>query len=188
MTNIGVETELKIPVNDLATVRDSLRNVEAALEMASAREVNVVFDSADGRLSTDGCVLRLRRYGDRRVLTFKGPPSYDGPIKTRTEHELHIEGVEAMGRIFECLGFNPVARYEKDRECWRIGEVAVVLDHTPMGDFVEVEGPAAQLVEVARSLGLDPTQAVRGSYLALWREYREKRPESGLPADMIFEP
>ena len=188
MTNTGVETELKIPVDDLTTVRDCLRKLEAELVTASAREVNVLLDAADGRLAADGCVLRLRRYGDRRVLTFKGPPSFHGRVKTRAEHETVIESLESMSRILENLGFMPAARYEKDRESWQLGAVAVVLDHTPMGDFVEVEGPSTELEAVARSLGLDPETAVRGSYMDLWQEFREQEPGRQLPLDMVFDP
>jgi len=64
----------------------------------------------------------------------------------------------------------------------------VVLDHTPMGDFVEVEGPSHTLETTARAIGLDPSTAVRGSYLSLWREYRERRIHEDLPRDMVFEP
>jgi hypothetical protein len=62
----------------------------------------------------------------------------------------------------------------------------VTLDHTPMGDYVEVEGMPRELYGVARMLGLDPLTAVPGSYVSLWQQYRSARPELGLPADMVF--
>jgi adenylate cyclase class 2 len=181
-----VETELKIPVADLAQVRSVLAARGATLVSVKEREVNLLLDTADRDLAARGCVLRLRRYGARRVLTFKGPPSYEGPIKSRTEHELEIGNLETMLAVFEALGFSGVARYEKDREAWRFEGVEVVLDHTPMGEFVEVEGLSSQLEAVARSLGLDPTDAVRGSYMSLWLEFRTRNPERELPPDMVF--
>lgn len=186
MTETGVETELKIPVADLEGVRSILTARGATLINDTAREVNLLLDTADRELAARGCVLRLRRYGARRVLTFKGPASYDGPIKIRTEHELEIESLEKLLAVFEALGYSGVARYEKDREAWRFEGVDVVLDHTPMGEFVEVEGPSLQLESVARSLGLDPTHAVRGSYMSLWLEFRTRYPERELPPDMVF--
>lgn len=187
MTKSDVEIELKIPVNDLTAVRDRLREIDAGLDVASAREVNILLDSAEGRLAAAGAVLRLRRYSGHQMITFKGPASYQGAVKFRTEHETTVENLEAMQLILEDLGFSPVARYEKDRESWRVGAVVVVLDHTPMGDFVEVEGPRAEIESVANKLALDPASAVRGSYLALWRDYRQQRPELALPRDMVFE-
>jgi len=75
---------------------------------------------------------------------------------------------------------------KKDREEWLLEQCSVVLDHTPMGDFVEVEGPPERLERVARLLGLDAETAVRGSYVSLWVEYRELHPELDLPANMVF--
>jgi adenylate cyclase class 2 len=187
VTDSGVETELKIPVADLAQVRSRLADRGATLTSDNQREVNLLLDTADRELASRGSVLRLRRYGARRVLTFKGPATYEGPIKVRAEHELEIGDFETILAVFDALGFSGVARYEKDREVWRIEGVEVVLDHTPMGDFVEVEGPSSELESVALSLGLDPTDAVRGSYLSLWSEFRKRHPERELPPDMVFE-
>lgn len=187
MTDTGVETELKIPVQDLSVVRSTLSRLNAKLVKESSREVNLLLDTSIRELADRGCVLRLRRYGSRHILTFKGPASYDGPIKVRPEHELEIENVEKMLTVFEALGYTAVARYEKDRESWQMGKVAVVLDHTPMGDFVEVEGPSETLTATTRLLGLEPSNAVRGSYMSLWLDYRERYARRGLPVDMVFE-
>jgi adenylate cyclase class 2 len=92
-----------------------------------------------------------------------------------------------MMTILEHLGFNVFLRYEKDREEWLLGEVSIVLDHTPMGDFVEVEGPPEDLVRTAGVLGIDVGEAVRGSYTSLWQEHREAHPDLELPLDMVFD-
>ena len=76
-------------------------------------------------------------------------------------------------------------RYEKYRESWRLAEVRVDLRHTPMGDFLELEGPADSLAASARGLGLDPTLAVAKSYISLWRDHRRRHP--GLGRDMVFD-
>ncbi len=55
-----------------------------------------------------------------------------------------------------------------------------------MGDFVEVEGESELIGSVARSLGLDPSDAVPGSYMSLWSEFRARHPEMDLPPDMVF--
>ena len=186
MSSAGVETEIKIPAVDLDAVREALTRERATAVHPQAREVNLLLDTDDGRLRDAGTVLRVRRYGRRHILTFKGPAVYRGPVKERPEHEVEIEDAEKMLEIFDHLGLQIVARYEKDREMWVVDEVSVVLDHTPMGDFVEVEGPRERLRAVARSLGLDPSTAVMGSYLSLWREHRSGHPEMNLPVDMVF--
>jgi adenylate cyclase class 2 len=186
MSSAGVETEIKIPAADLDAVRKALTRERATATHPRGREVNLLLDTDDGRLQDAGTVLRLRCYGRRHTLTFKGPAVYYGPVKERPEHEVEIEDAEKMLEILDQLGLQVVARYEKDREMWLVDDVSVVLDHTPMGDFVEVEGPRERLQAVARSLGLDPSTAVRGSYPSLWREHRSRRQEMNLPADMVF--
>ena len=186
MSRVGVETEIKIPAVDLDAVREALARLCATAVHPQAREVNLLLDTDDGRLQGAGTVLRLRRYGRHHILTFKGPAVYHGPVKERLEHETEIENTEKMLEILDHLGLRAVARYEKDREMWLVDEISVVLDHTPMGDFVEVEGPRDRLQTAARSLGLDPSTAVRGSYLSLWREHRSRHPEHNRPVDMVF--
>jgi adenylate cyclase class 2 len=181
----NVESELKIPVESHRAVRASLQELGAVITHPAAREENALFD-AGGRLTDAGCVLRLRRYGNHHVLTFKGPARFDGPVKVRTEHELEIESTDAMRRVLEAVGFSVIIAYHKQRESWQLGDLSVVLDHTPMGDYVEVEGPESELERTARSLGLEPSCAVQGSYVSLWREYRARHPELDLPEDMVF--
>jgi len=181
-----LETELKIPVSDLGWVRGSLVRGAATQTHPKAREINILLDTEDGQLRRSDSILRLRNYGDEHILTFKGPVRYLGKIKQRPEYEIGCEDSGMMAELLEQMGFSAVARYEKDREMWRFGGVVVVLDHTPMGDFVELEGPPEMLDTAALSLGLDPRAAVRGSYLALWSGYKARHPDLDLPGDMVF--
>jgi adenylate cyclase class 2 len=181
-----LETELKIPVADHDSIRESLRGAGAVAIHAMAREVNLLFDTSDGKLRNASSLLRLRDYGGRQLITFKGAPRFTGAIKERPEFETRIGDLSSMVQILEGLDFRVFMRYEKDREEWMMGEISVVLDHTPIGDFVEVEGPADQLEEIARSLGLDVATAVRGSYVSLWHDYCASHPEQNLPIDMVF--
>lgn len=183
----GVESELKIPVADFAGVREALRRAGATEVQSMTREINLLFDTDDRRLEAAGCVLRLRRHGDRRRITFKGPVSYRGAVKQRPEHETEVSDLDQLQEIFVLLGFTLATRYEKDREEWRLDDISVVLDHTPMGDFVEVEGPPTKLQAAASALGLDAARGLRGSYVSLWREFRATHPARGLPTDMVFD-
>ncbi|MFC2144296.1 class IV adenylate cyclase [Acidobacteriota bacterium] len=186
MAEEPLESELKIPVADFEAVRASLRRERAVMVQTMAREINLLLDQHDARLRTAGSLLRLRQHGDRNILTLKGPASYRGAIKVRPERETAFSDLPRMLEIFEQLGFSVFMRYEKDREEWCLEEFSVVLDHTPMGDFVEVEGPSDGLERAAHLLGLDAAAAVRGSYVSLWLEYRALHPELDLPSDMVF--
>jgi adenylate cyclase class 2 len=188
MVSAGRETEIKLPVDDLEPIREALQLAGASMDHPMTRETNIVLDSADGRLRNSGSILRLRRYGSRCTVTYKGPASYEGTIKERIEHETEIADLDPLVEIFASLGFTQVARYEKDREEWMRDDVAIVLDHTPMGDFVEIEGAPEVLLSTAEALNLDPGKCVRGSYLTLWNEYRSSHPGMDLPADMVFTP
>ena len=184
----GIESELKIPVDDLHCVRSMLADRGGTCRHGMRREHNLVLDTADGTLASRGRLLRLRTVGTYHLLTFKGPASFRGAIKERAELEIEVESSQVMLAIFAELGVQPVVRYEKDREEWLLGGVAVCLDHTPMGEFVELEGDPERLAEVAAALLLDPAAAVADSYLGLWGEHRRRHPELRLPADMVFPP
>jgi adenylate cyclase class 2 len=181
-----VETELKIPIEDLAAVRARLEARGAHQIHPAQREINLLLDGPAGEITATGRVLRLRRIGDRSRLTLKGPATFAGNIKSREELEIEVSDLEALAAILARLGFEPVLRYEKDRETWRTSGVTVTLDHTPIGDFVELEGSAGQLEAAAAELGLDVDSAVRGSYSDLWMSFRDLHPELNLPDDMVF--
>ena len=49
--------------------------------------------------------------------------------------------------------------------------VSVTLDVLDFGWFVELEGPASALPEMARSFGLDPSRALKDSYSVMARKH-----------------
>lgn len=184
MSSTSHEEEIKIPVSNLETLRRRLVEVGGALEQAMQRERNVLLDTDRAALTDNGRALRLRTWAGRAMLTFKGPVTYDGPVKIREELETAVGDVDCLEAILGRLGLRPWIRYEKDRESWRLGPALVTLDHTPMGDFVEVEGPREEIGALAEKLGLDVGSAVRESYVSLWQSYRRVH---GLGRDMVFE-
>ena len=179
-----MEQEMKFRVPSLADVAARLRAAGAVMHAAAALEDNWVLDSADRTLASSGRLLRVRRWGGACVVTTKGPAAFAGGVKSREEHEAVVADAGDALTVFAALGFEPVRRYQKRREVWRLAGVEVALDETPMGAFVEVEGEAARLPAAARSLGLDPSNALAGTYLELWRRHRESHPEA--PEDMVF--
>jgi adenylate cyclase, class 2 len=177
----NLEKEIKFPGVELDRLRDRLIDLEAERVGPSQFEDNWILDRGDELLST-GRILRLRTDGNRARLTLKGPMRLEGNLKVREEHEVAIESADAARSLLEGLGFAVVRRYQKMREEWQLGGVTIALDHTPIGDFAEFEGEAAE--RVARRFGFDPERAERRSYLRLYADHLKEHPEA--PPDMVF--
>ena len=178
------ETEIKIPVADLAPCRSVLVSSGAVPLSEPHLERNTLFDDPEGRLVAAKEALRVRHARGRGILTFKGPASFDGPIKRREELEVEVSDPVLLETILERLGYAAKFRYEKRREEFRWRDCVVALDETPIGSFIEIEGEAGAIGEAVTALGLDAGNAARSSYAALYRRAREK--DSRLPPDMVF--
>jgi len=179
-----VEHEMKIPVPGLDGVRQRLGALGARILHARADEENWVLDDEGRRLAATGTLLRVRRYGDAALLTSKGPARFESGVKSRIEIECPVADVDSILSILAAVGLGVVRRYQKRREAWEIDGVTVALDETPMGPFVELEGPPERLARLAGSLGLRVEHAVHASYLALWEEFRRTHPALG--ENMLF--
>jgi predicted adenylyl cyclase CyaB len=140
--------------------------------------------------STRNTTLRLRvlNGGPRGVLTAKGPAAFDGGVKIREETEVDIPDVHAALDMLQQLGFRVAWTYPKERSMWMLDGVAVTLDVLEFGWFVELEGPAQVLPEVARSLGLDPANALRDSYSVMARKHQKAKKPTKSPAVAVATP
>jgi predicted adenylyl cyclase CyaB len=127
--------------------------------------------------STRRTTLRLRVLdgGPRGFLTAKGPARFEGRVKIREETEIAVSDAHATLDLLTQLGFQVAWSYPKRRAMWMLDGVAVTLDVLEFGWFVELEGPVTVLPEMARSLGLDPDQALRESYSVLARQFLKTR-------------
>ncbi|MBN1451848.1 MAG: class IV adenylate cyclase [Anaerolineales bacterium] len=180
----GQETEVKFYVKDLKRVEERLRALGARSIQARVYEVNLRYDLPDSSLRQGGKVLRLRQ--DERVrLTYKGPSQRSDGVLSRAEFETALDDFESGRNILEALGYIPVATYEKHRSTYELGELHIMLDELPYGDFVEIEGPdAPALQKASKELELDFSAAIPASYLALFEGLCQRR---GLdPAQLTF--
>src|SRR5437870_10779319 len=142
-------------------------------------EENVIFDTPQGGLAKHGQLLRIRTEtpearrksktnGSKRriVLTFKQPlahpesegtqSAHRGFYKVRDEIEMEATDAGTLTKIFEGLGMRGWFRYEKYRKTFRMPAskawakgLLIELDETPIGTFVELEGPAPAIDRVA---------------------------------------
>ena len=92
----------------------------------------------------------------------------------------------AFVEILERLGYRPSFAYEKFRTTFKSpGEDGIVtLDETPIGDFLELEGPGYWIDQTDVRLGFGPADYITSSYAALYEEHR--RTHATVPRDMKF--
>ncbi len=187
----GAETEIKLGVPNLSAMRRKILALGFKRVEARHFERNTLFDFADERLRNARCLLRLREASRRWVLTFKGAPAESRHYKTRQEIEVIIEDGERCRAIFEGLGMREAFHYEKFRTVFSPNPTAhgargalLVLDETPVGSFVELEGPEAWIDRTAARLGYRREDYITASYAALYRQYCEARGEP--PQNLVF--
>jgi adenylate cyclase class 2 len=139
----------------------------------------------------------------RQILTFKRPtaqqlaaPAADrypsaGSHKIREEIEAEVSDSANLIKIFEGLGMRGWFRYEKYRttyqlpadKSWAKG-LLIEMDETPIGTFVELEGPPAAIDRAATELGYTKSNYILTNYLALYVE--DCRRKGVQPEDMLF--
>jgi adenylate cyclase class 2 len=163
-----VESEVKLEVAGAEAAREKLRGLGAALARPRHLEDNLLLADAPRSLAARGLVLRLRRTEAGAVVTYKGPRREDDGVKSRTEIETAVADADAAQALLEGLGFRPVFRYQKYRETYRWRGVEIVVDETPVGTFLEVEGAVASIHEAAGALGFAPADYVLESYASLF--------------------
>jgi adenylate cyclase class 2 len=179
------EIEVKFALRDRPRQTNTLHELGAERLYAETFEDNIILDRR-GELRTKGALLRIRKFGRYALATFKGPLSIEGGIKSREEVQTGVESFELAIQLFDTLGYKPVFRYQKFREVWRLGNVEVVIDRTPIGDYFEIEGSVETIRSVASQLGMNMDQAIRHTYADLYRQARRTRAE--LPEHMVFGP
>jgi adenylate cyclase class 2 len=192
---MAVETEIKL------RLPQGPERARALLEQHGFRatgprqlETNQTFDLPTEELRQSGRLLRLRSAGGRWTVTYKGPA---GGVrhKNREEIETEVSDGPAFAQILAALGYQPAFAYEKFRATYRMpafgaaGEEGIVtLDETPIGDFLELEGPESWIDQTAARLGFGPGDYVTSSYAALYEEHRRihEADRKAVPRDMKF--
>jgi adenylate cyclase class 2 len=179
------EIEVKFALKDRNELVRKLHDIGGQRLYPETFEDNIVLDRR-GELRTKGSLLRVRKFGKYSIATYKGPMSIEGGVKSREEVQTGVESFERAIQLFDSLGYKPVFRYQKFREVWRIKDVEVVLDRTPIGDYFEIEGAMDVIRGIASDLGMNMDQAIRQTYADLYRVARRTRPDLG--ENMIFPP
>ena len=167
------ETEIKLYVPELDTVKARLETAGARLKAPRVYERNVRYDDADRTLTPRGIVVRLRE--DTRVrLTYKDEGQAQDGIISRFEAEVEVSDFDAMETILGKMGYTPYLTYEKYRTTYAMDGAEIVLDEMPYGNFVEIEGSVEAIKVIIQTLGLDTAARMDGSYATLFERLRAK--------------
>lgn len=206
------ETEIKLAIKDLPGVIEKLRAL-GIKPRGRVLERNTLFDTEGSDLRSRGRLLRLRSETpapsafasggpERTILTAKSPAPVDaksgkpGLYKHNLEREVVLPAPKrAPGErrtlvdrgwpfALGCLGLRSKFRYEKYRTAFRVKDVHIELDETPVGTFLELEGKPEAIDRLARGLGFTIKDYIRATYFELYAAERRKK---GRPvAHMLF--
>jgi adenylate cyclase class 2 len=173
------EVEVKVPAA-LSTVADRLDELGAELT-GDVVQADTYYDAPHRDFAETDEALRIRRETREGTttarMTYKGP-LVDSESKTREEVETGVDEGDDADAIFRNLGFEPAATVRKDRRFYSYDGYTITLDAVDdVGEFVEVETEVETeseldtaregAYEVLRTLGLDPDDQRRTSYLGM---------------------
>lgn len=190
MSGVMIEIEIKLPMTGRDEALARLARLPAALEEAPRFEDNEIFDTPDGAFVSEGKLLRLRVVDGHGVLTYK--ERVESPLKAKVRREVQSEvaSPDAMRAILLATGLRRVWRYQKHRSYYHwsdpagAGALAISLDETPIGVFVELEGPKGAIDAAAARMGFTEADYEVADYHSLHDAWLAAR---GLPpADMTF--
>jgi adenylate cyclase class IV len=205
------EIEVKLRVADVPDMLRKLKNLGARYE-SRVLERNTLYDTPDSHFRRRGTLLRVRvekpakrpgtsesgrrhagRASARTILTskFRAAPrsARNRRYKEKLERELVVPGSpNRWDHVLRSLGLRPGFRYDKFRSTFRLGRhpgLAIELDETPAGTFLELEGRPRAIDSAARALGYTPRDYFRGTY---WDVYVAECRRCGLvPRNMVFD-
>ena len=185
------ETEVKLAVKNPKGLRQLLTEQGFRIIQPRHFESNILFDFPDTRLRKLRCLVRLRYMGDQALLTYKGTPLRSRDYKIRPEYESKVEDGHRVHEILLHLGLQEMFSYEKYRTIYAprgkrdaSDGPHLVFDETPVGTFIELEGPQRWIDEVARQLGYSRQDYIKESYAALYRKKCQR--EGKTPGNMLF--
>jgi adenylate cyclase, class 2 len=190
------ETEIKLRVDDLVAVIGKLNRLGARTN-GRVLEQNTLFDTPDADIHRSGRLLRLRietgarspliaAGPDRAILTSKrpAPASAAAGYKQNLESEISVAAPRRWCGQMRAIGLAPAFRYEKFRTSFRLEQLHLDLDETPVGTFLELEGDPRRIDRAASALGYSRRDYLRDTYWDLYAADCRRRGK--IPRDMLF--
>ena len=185
MEGLKQEVEIKLKIASAAQGRILLRHAGFEVTVKRHLERNYVLDNPKGTLRRSGQLLRLRQTGDGVVLTFKGK-SQPGKHKVREEIEFTVPDFDRAGMLLSRLGYQATFRYEKFRTVFARPRQHghAMLDETPIGAYLELEGAPGWIDRTAHKLGYSERDYITASYGSLYAAHCKQTDQA--PGDFVF--
>lgn len=179
------EIEVKFAITSAEEMLQIILGKGAVCEQETRFERNLRWDDPNETLTKTHRVLRLRDNGGTSVLTYKSEKQNDKGIADREEIETIVSDFSNTRLILERLGYQIVFIYEKYRSIYSFNGTGLFLDHTPIGDYIEIEGPSGDAIRsTAELLGLNWEDRISKGYRNLFVKWKEQTGFTG--RDMTF--
>jgi adenylate cyclase class 2 len=167
-----MKTEIETRFLDID--RDQLTKKLRSLNAVDHGEVRLeetIFEAADGSWVGKHKFIRLRKIGDRTVLTYK--ENAGQTISSAQEIEFEVSDFTQCSELLGKTGLKVKRTIEKDRHTFTLNGVTLDIDRWPkLPVYVELEGQSvAALERVAAQLGLDWTKRFDGDAREVFRHY-----------------
>ncbi len=192
-----IEVELKWPISDSREFFAALRAASAKVHIncyAAEHELNIWYER--GKNPEDSRRLRISRLHpfsrgrDYHYCVTKKGANKDTRFKASLEenfYDLHFSNPHKALQFFIFAGYTDHFRYERIRTDFHLNGIVLSYDSLPLiGDYVEIEGDPAKILETASLLGLDEKDANNLSYKALFKQWKTDNPDS-LATGLLWE-
>ena len=159
--SIEIEKKYRLSDADRERLKKTLSEVGAEF-VGREFEENIIF--SNDALLERSAIVRIRKLGDRTLLTYKRRVESDFDVKQQIEHEIDVSDADATASLLGELGLSPRLVYEKHRDTWKFRSVEVVLDELPFGMYMEIEGSVTAIMEAEILLGVDEMETEHETY------------------------
>ncbi len=168
------EIEVKYKLKDKKVVLDWLNQNAKEIKNRYMDRTYSLWDRIKA-LSRMGVFVRTRQEGSKHTFTIKTRDlKLVSRYAERTEYNLEIEDASRMAEMLRMIGLEDMRILEKYRTMWKYKVCIIVIDETPIGDFIEIEGPKQNLEELIKILKLKGKRITQ-AYWDVYRDYCRKK-------------
>ena len=119
--------------------------------------VSNLYDFNDDSIKKSHTLLRLRKKGEKNILTFKKSLSKD-KVKIEEEIETEVKDFDIVNKIFEEIGLRVRRAGKKKRTSYKLTDTRFEIDEPSEGipTYLEIEAPDEETIfEYAKKLGIE---------------------------------